>query len=61
MTTINRQDNDRRAPDRRKAAPSSYTFTERRETARRGYVDRRNTSSWRFSWLRMSVSYQLAA
>jgi len=61
MTTINRQDNDRRAPERRKSVLSSYTMTDRRETARRGYLDRRGTQPWRFSWLRMSVSHQLAA
>jgi len=61
MTSISRQDNDRRAPDRRKSAPPSHTFTERRETSRRGYMDRRDTPFWRFNWLRMSVSQQLAA
>jgi len=61
MTSINRQKNDRRTPDRRNSAPVSFTMTDRRETARRGYMDRRDTPFWRFSWLRMSVSQQLAA
>jgi len=61
MASLNRQNIDRRNPDRRDPMPAPYSLTERRETNRRSYLDRRNDQMWRFSWLRMSISQQLAA
>ena len=59
MTTLNRQNVDRRRPDRRSADLVFYGNQERRDNMRRGYVDRRNDPVWQFSWLRVAVSQHL--
>lgn len=60
MTHATRQQNDRRAPDRRSFEPAEHVAIERRAMNRRGPTDRRNDPYWRFSWLRTSVCQQLS-
>ncbi len=59
MTSLNRQNVDRRRPNRRSADTASYGNEERRASMRRGYVDRREDPYWQFSWLRVAVSQHL--
>jgi len=58
--STNRQNVDRRNPDRRDAEPGSYNRECRRSSSRRGYIDRRSHEFWQFNWLRSTVSHQLA-
>jgi hypothetical protein len=55
-----RKNVERRMPDRRRFFAPSYNGQERRTASRRDYQDRRSADFWRFSWLRMTVSGQLA-
>jgi len=55
-----RQTNDRRSPDRRSFELTGYNDVERRSKNRRAPVDRRNDPTWRFSWLRTSISQLLS-
>lgn len=56
-----RKNVERRMPDRRRLFAEAYNGQERRTASRRDYLDRRSSDFWRFSWLRVTVSEQLAS
>ncbi len=73
MTSTIRQAAERRKPDRRNTDLKSFhnqqssggdrssVRQERRSEVRRYDVDRRSDMYWRFSWLRLCITQQLAA
>ncbi len=58
---LNRQNVDRRKPDRRIFTGEQFDGPDRRSVSRRDYLDRRSNEAWRFSWLRVTLTHQLAA
>ena len=61
MITIDRENGERRALDRRRFQGQAYDGQCRRNTSRRDITDRRSDPFWRYSWLRSLVLHQSLA